>query len=117
MLKYIKFILIIPIMIGLFISVTSCGNHDGEAAAEYDHLCRIYDDVTKQPIDLDSKEVMLAKKIQQELPIFFTKNYVYIQQADPDKRYQLVKRLAEGESKRTWDCAVMKKYYETAFKK
>jgi len=83
--------------------------------ATYNKLCQIYKEVVSQPVDLGIKEAKIVERVQKEFPNFFNDNFYYISTADPDRRYALIKRLAEEVSKNEWKCEIMKSYYENEF--
>ena len=96
----------------------SCESSDSShAASKYDQLCQIYQEVVSRPVELRMKEATLVKRVQNELPDFFNKDFVYIFQADADQRYPFIKRLAEEELKSEWTCEVMRSYYDNEFYK
>lgn len=115
--KYIDIKLII-FSIGFFSIVISCNSNTGSLEnSTFDHLCRIYEDIVLQPIDLNMKEMKITERIQKELPVFFEKNYAQLVSSDPDFRYKFIKRMADIKTKNTWKCESMRSYYANEFNK
>jgi len=110
--KYYNLTLAILLLGFLFFSV-SCKS--SPQATDYDKLCKIYEDIVPQPIDLSTKEMKIVERVQAELPNFFNTNFVHIEKARADKRYPFIKQLAEEETKKKWDCEVMRSYYANEF--
>lgn len=108
---YARIVLIIA-LIGMSIS---CSGSSTIKASDYDALCKIYGKIVPEKLDLVIKISKITKEVQKELPAFFEQDFVNIQNADANKRYALIKQLAEEAKGKKWDCMVMKKFYETEF--
>jgi len=102
-----KIIIIKSIFAFLFL-LTSC---DISATSDYDRLCNIYSGIVMQSVVAGQKEYLLAEEIENQLPEFFNKNYVHIVKAARVKRYPFIKQLAEDETKKNWECALIRDYY------
>ena len=95
--------------------ISSCDKKVKIDSSDYEKLCNIYQEVVPQTISLTEKETKIADQVMVELPEFYQLNFIYIQQADPDKRYQFFKRLAENATKKSWTCETMKNFYAKEF--
>lgn len=115
--KNITNVIRITILLILALALTGCdGTANAQGATDYGKLCQIYADIVQQPIDLSMKEMKIIERVQKEFPDFFAKDFVHISKADPDRRYQFIKEVAEEEIKKAWDCDVMRSYYANLFK-
>ncbi len=94
----------------ILLSLVGCRGND-----DYQQLCLIYKGIVDQKIDLSTKEGMITEKISQIYPDFFNKNFIYIMEADSDKRYGYIKKIVEEETKQHWECKTIKRYYMTQF--
>lgn len=105
-----------PVFLLLAFLMSSCGDSAiKQGGVDYAKLCVVYADIVKQPISLEEKENRLIETIQENYPRFFTENFQYIVQADPDQRYDFINRLALDETNKPWGCEVARAYYENAF--
>ena len=101
-------IFIIKSIFAFLFLLTSC---DISATSDYDRLCSIYSGIVMQSVVDGQKEYLLAEEIENQLPEFFNKNYVHIVKAARVKRYPFIKQLAEAETKKNWECALIRDYY------
>ena len=96
----------------------SCNrNAETQKSATFDSLCRIYEDIVQQLIELSMKEKRITERIKKELPRFYEQTYAHLVSADPDFRYKFIKSLADKETKNTWQCESMRSYYANEFSK
>lgn len=100
----------------LFISsVSYAESHNTLTNYDYQMLCSIYKDIGITKSDLPSKEMELAKRIQDNVPIFFNQSYIHIMNASADKRYSLIKQYAKQQSNVDWVCEAARTYYTNEF--
>lgn len=102
----------------IILAVVACDWKPAEQAqSDFDQLCKIYEGIVQQPIEQGIKEMKIAETIQKQLPVFFEQNYVHIATADMNKRYMLIKQLAESTAGSNWECDEMETYYEGGYDK
>jgi len=85
--------------------------------ADYYELCNIYKEITKKPIDMDTKEGELIDAIYSKLPDLLNEIYKHAVGADPKDRYSFIKEYARQANKITWECEAARLYYINDFKK
>ena len=101
---------------GILSFVVACNNsNEARDNSTFNHLCQIYENIVKQPIALNMKEMKITESVQKELPDFFEKSFSRLVSADPDFRYKFIKRLADEKTDNTWECDSMRHYYENEF--
>lgn len=103
------------LLLSFLLFSVSCKSSTQTEVTDYNKLCKIYEEIVPQSIDLSTKEMKIVERVQKELPTFFNANFVHIETADANKRYQFIKQLAEEETKKKWDCEVMRSYYANEF--
>jgi hypothetical protein len=82
-----------------------------KANSDYDKLCKIFEDIAPKPLSPAVKGMDLAERIEKELPKFYQRDYQNIILLDRNQAYQTIKEIAESETKKPWDCQVMRDYY------
>jgi len=89
-----------------------CG---ASSLSSYDQLCQIYSEIAPQPMPLSIKEGKLADSVESKMPIFFKSDYENIITADRNKRFALIKSLADNAGHADWQCKVMYRYFSGDF--
>lgn len=81
----------------------------------YGRLCEIYEEYAYKSMDVGMREGRIVEKVQAEMPEYYEETFRYIVSMDSNRRYPTIKRLAEEQLGESWDCEVMRSYYETQF--
>jgi len=108
-----KLLLSLFLVVQISLFVLSCVNTKNTAINGFDHMCEIYTNIMQNPqnikmslgdkIDKISSEIELSVKSDSAKLAF--RGYM---RASPTKRYSVLKKIAEYELNRSWDCAILR---------
>jgi hypothetical protein len=100
-------------IIWLAVFVAGCGNQKtANANSTFDKLCAIYEEVVTQDISPALKGATLSENIKNELPEFYKKHYQHLVNVDRVDRYEMIKKIAENETSRNWNCEIMESFFK-----
>jgi len=74
-----------------------------------------YSQIIKMNTDISTKEMRITEFVYENFPEYYKNTFKFIIRSTANKRYQLIKQLAEKQLNKKWTCEPMYRYYKDNF--
>ncbi|MGD8569794.1 MAG: hypothetical protein PVJ39_17035 [Gammaproteobacteria bacterium] len=104
------FIRLTPILVVLLLFVGCDSSPSAQAQSDFDKLCKIYEETLQNPTSHIMQAVEITERAEKEVPniAVHVENIANVNAKDADP---LFKKIAEKQTKKSWDCKAMKEFY------